>query len=92
MYLYICVMSQIYAKIKICFYFWQQYKYEVPSSEKKIFFHQKFLDSIKISYEKFCFDTTSLTHQNADFPPPPSKAAPPGGPRKKKFFSPKLPG
>ena len=55
-------------------------------SEKKFFFRQKFLDSIKISYEKFCFDTTSLTHQNADFPPPPSKVAPPGGVSKKKKF------
>ena len=55
-------------------------------SEKKNFFRQKFLDSIKISYEKFRFDATSLTHQNADFPPPPSKAAPPGGLEKKFFF------
>ena len=53
---------------------------------KKIFFHQKFLDSIKISYEKFRFDATSLPPQNADFPPPPSKAVPLRGGRKKNFF------
>ena len=37
MYLYICVMSHIHVEIKICFYFWQQYKYEVASSENLIF-------------------------------------------------------
>ena len=43
MYLYICVMSHIHVEIKICFYFWQQYKYEVPISSENLIFSPDYL-------------------------------------------------